>query len=181
MKTAISNLNLSHRLHSQRGASLLEGIAYLGIAAIVVLGAVSLLTTAFGSAKTNQSTEELISLRTGAKKLFAGQSYPAGDMLGSMITANAQPASLVVNKTAVPPTANNTFGGAVTVVGATTSFKITYNSVPQDVCVGMVSGANGWTQIDQGGANTITTFPATAAQAATVCGNATNSISFTAT
>ena len=48
----------------QRGASLLEAIAYLGIAAVVVLGAVSLLNGAFGSAKSNQTNEEVVALRT---------------------------------------------------------------------------------------------------------------------
>jgi hypothetical protein len=68
------------------------------------------------------------------------------------------------------------------VTGNTSTFTVTYNGVPQDVCVGMVSGANGWTQIDQGGANIINTFPATAAAAAAVCANAAaNSVTFTGT
>ena len=69
------------RLARQRGASLLEGIAYLGIAAIVVLGAVSLLTGAFGSAKANQTTEEVVAIRTAVRKLYIGQTYPVGSLV----------------------------------------------------------------------------------------------------
>ena len=65
-----SAIGSGNRLARQRGASLLEGIAYLGIAAIVVLGAVSLLTGAFGSAKANQTTEEVVAIRTSVRKLY---------------------------------------------------------------------------------------------------------------
>ncbi|MBC7413962.1 MAG: pilus assembly protein, partial [Herminiimonas sp.] len=54
--TALKLITRNYRVNEsrQRGASLLEGIAYLGIAAIVILGAVSLLTGAFGSAQSNR-------------------------------------------------------------------------------------------------------------------------------
>lgn len=162
----------------QRGASLLEALAYLGIAAVVVLGAVSLLTSAFGSAKSNQSTEEVVAIRTAVHKLYLGQTYPASSLVSTMMSAKAMPATLTPG---AANTVTNSWGGAVTVLGATTTFKVTYASVPKDVCVGMVSGASGWSQIDQDGANVISDFPATAAQAATLCTGDTNSVSFTGT
>ncbi|CAN7527439.1 type 4 pilus major pilin [Duganella sp. Dugasp56] len=163
----------------QRGASLLEALAYLGIAAVVVLGAVSLLTSAFGSAKSNQSSEEVVALRTAVHKLYLGQTYPAGNLLPTLLTANAVPATLTRG---AANAVTNSWAGAVTVTGNTSTFTVTYNGVPQDVCVGMVSGANGWSQIDQGGNAPITTFPATAAAAAAVCANAAgNSVTFTGT
>lgn len=169
-----------HRLARQRGASLLEGIAYLGIAAIVVLGAVSLLTGAFGSAKANQTTEEVVAIRTAVRKLYIGQSYPVGSLVADLITANAIPNTLA--RGAAAGTLSNSWGGAVTVVGTATGFTVTYNAVPQDVCVNMVSGASGWTRIDQGGNNAITLFPATVANATTLCsvtGAAGNAVTFT--
>lgn len=168
-----------HRLARQRGASLLEGIAYLGIAAIVVLGAVSLLTGAFGSAKANQTTEEVVAIRTAVRKLYIGQSYPVGSLVADLITANAIPNTLARPS---PTTLSNSWGGSVTVVGTATGFTITYTSVPQDVCVNMVSGASGWTRIDQGGNNAITLFPATVTNATALCsvsGAAGNSVTFT--
>lgn len=171
---------VNHRIN-QRGASLLEGIAYLGIAAIVILGAVSLLASAFGSAQSNQSIEEVVSIRTAVKKLYSGQAYGAGDITGTLITARALPGSLRPNadNTAV----TNSWSGAVTVVGAAdgSTFAITYTLVPQDVCVNMISGATGWSQISgAANANAIIAFPATPAGANLVCGAATNTIVFTA-
>lgn len=172
------------RLHSERGASLLEGIAYLGIAAIVILGAVSLLTSAFGSAQANQTAQEIVSIRTAVKRLYMGQasSYGTADITARLISARAFPTTLSPNTagTAV----SNAWNGTVTVAGTNSgsTFTITYSGVPQDVCISIVSGATGWTQIDQGGQNAITAFPATPAAASTVCNvtsSAGNSISFT--
>jgi hypothetical protein len=174
---------VAHGLSRQRGASLLEGIAYLGIAAIVVLGAVSLLTNAFSSAKSNQTTEELISLRTSVRKLYAGQAYPAAGIVANMAIANAVPNTLIVNGAATPPTITNSWAGAVTIVGDGTGlFTITYNAVPRDVCMSIVSGANGWDRISNAaGANPIAAFPVTADAAAGVCAAAPNVLEFRAT
>jgi hypothetical protein len=175
---------LSRQLHpnAQRGASLLEGIAYLGVAAIVVLGAVSLLTNAFSSAQTNRASEEIISIRTAVKKLYMGQaaSYGAVDFTASLITAKVFPSTLALNAAGTGIT--NSWNGAVTVAGTNggSTFTLTYANVPKDACINLVSGASGWTQIDQGGLNAITAFPATPANAASVCSLASNAISFTA-
>jgi hypothetical protein len=58
---------------AQRGATLLEAIAYLGIAAIVVIGAIALLNGAFSSASSNQTAEQVTAIQTGIKKLYMGQ------------------------------------------------------------------------------------------------------------
>ena len=100
------------RLHRQRGASLLEAIAYLGVAALVVLAAVSLLQNAFGSARSNQTTEEITGLRTNVRKMYAGQSYTDPEMLKNMITAKAIPGTLSVSTDGL--SINNTWGGTVT-------------------------------------------------------------------
>ncbi|HEY8608105.1 MAG TPA: type 4 pilus major pilin [Noviherbaspirillum sp.] len=163
----------------QRGASLLEGIAYLGIAAIVVLGAVSLLTGAMSSAKANQTTEELIALRTAVKKLYAGQTYPETGVAATVIAAKAVPSTLVVNSTA--STITNAWGGAVTLAGPSgggPTFSVVYNNMPQDVCVNALSGASGWTSIAQGSVSK-NVFPLPPADASAVCNAATNSVTFT--
>jgi type II secretory pathway pseudopilin PulG len=164
------------RLHRQRGASLLEAIAYLGVAALVVLAAVSLLQNAFGSARANQTTEELTGLRTNIRKMYAGQPYTDSSMLANLITAKAIPTTLPVSGTTV----SNTWGGTVSLANTASTFTITYTSVPQDVCMSVVSGATGWTKIADGtGGNAITTFPATTANASTLCSAATT-LAFTA-
>jgi len=161
----------------QRGASLLEAIAYLGIAAVVVLGAVSLLNGAFGSAKSNQTSEELVALRTAVRKLYLGQSYPAESLNATIINAGAAPATLV--RGAAAGSLTNGWGGAVTVTGVGATFTITYAGLPKDVCMNVVSGASGWTSIGTG-EGAITLFPATAANATTQCAADANNVTFTA-
>jgi len=167
----------AHSRRRQRGASLLEGIAYLGIAAIVILGAVSLLSSAFSSAQSNQTIEDLTALRTAVRKLYSGQSYAAA-LAPTLIAAKAVPNTLTVNTT--NNTISNSWGGAVTLTGSGSSFTIQYTNVPQDVCINTVSGASGWTQIDRSGSNAVTTFPVTAAAASAVCSSSTNTINFIA-
>jgi type II secretory pathway pseudopilin PulG len=166
------------RLQRQRGASLLEAIAYLGVAAIVVLAAVSLLQGAFGGARSNQTMEEITGLRTAVQKMYVSQTYDDASMQNNLITAKAIPGTLAV---AADKTIKNTWGGAVKVEKVdAASFKITYNSMPQDVCMNVVSGATGWTKIDDGGAtNVVNAFPASAGDAAKVCALAVNTVVFT--
>lgn len=184
----LQNLRNLFRPNTRRSASLLEGIAYLGIAVIVVLKAASLLTNAFNSLKTNLASEEIISLRTTVKKLYLGQatSYsPTTSTAGlttNLIAAGAFPITLTPNAAGTALT--NDWNGAVTVTGTNNgaSFTLTYDAVPHDACINLVSGASGWTQIDQAGNNAITTFPATLADAEAVCSVTTskgNAISFT--
>lgn len=164
---------------AQRGASLLEGIAYLGIAAIVILGAVSLLTGAFSSAQSNRGAEEVVSIRTGVKKLYMGRSGAYdGELTASLNTAKIFPATLTP-KDATGAAMINGWGGDVTVKGAASksTFIIAYTSVPQDACISMVSGASGWTRVVSDSSET-NVFPITPATGATLCGRSSNKLEF---
>lgn len=167
-------------LYLQRGASLLEGLAYLGVAAVVILGAVSLLNSALNGAQSNRSVEELTALRTGVKKLYGGQGY-TGISEDSVWDAGLIPGTLKPTTTGTTTALTNSWGGAVTITSAAASeFSISYASVPKDACVSMISGATGWTKIKVGSAADITTFPVTAADAISKCAGATNSVVLTA-
>ena len=169
-------------LRRQRGASLLEGIAYLGIAAIVVLGAVSLLTGAFSSAQSNRVAEEVISIRTGVKKLFMGQSVGYGadgtDLLPVVIAAKVMPTTITVTGAGAAGVASNSWAGAVTIasVGGN-KFSITYAAVPVDACINILSGASGWDSITAGG-GVISVFPAAPSDVQTKCGTAAGNITW---
>jgi type II secretory pathway pseudopilin PulG len=171
----MKTLHRSLPFRRQRGASLLEAIAYLGIAAIVVMGAISLLTGAFSSAKSNQANEEVIGLRTAVRKLYMGQTYPTADIVSTLIAAKAVPGTLAVDGA----TLKNSWGGTVAIAGSGTGFTITYPSVPKDVCVSMLSGASGWTSVTANGGTAVTTFPLSAASAGTLCSATDNSVVYT--
>ncbi len=166
--------------HRQRGASLLEGIAYLGIAAMVVIGAIALLRTAFGSANANTMLEQLSSMQTAARKLYMTTqgNYGAVALDGPVIAAGAVPQGMSVNTT--NSTITNAWGGAVTLVGNNTTFTISYANVPQDVCVDALTGTTtGFTQVAVNAAAAIAT-PVSPAAATTACnGGAANTIIWT--
>jgi hypothetical protein len=162
-------------LDRQRGASLLEGIAYLGIAAIVILGAVSLLTGAFSSAQSNRTSEEVTAIRTSVRKLYMGQGYGTGSLNEALIAAKAVPGTIVQG---AGSTLTTGWGGSVTVEGSTTSFEITYTATPKDICMNTLTTANGWTGVKVGDLDH-TTFPVAAADAITACASDTNVMVFT--
>jgi hypothetical protein len=163
--------------NAQRGASLLESIAFLGIAAIVILGAVALLIGGFGSANTNKAQQEVSSIRTGVKKLYMGQSasYGTANMNAALINAKVFPSTLAVSGTNVL----NAWNGQVVVTGATATFTISYASVPKDVCINLVSANGDWTGLTVNG--TAATLPVTPTTASTACGASTNTIVWSST
>ncbi len=162
-------------LGKQRGASMLESIAFLGIAAIVVLGAIALLTTGFSGANSNRVLEEIGAVRTGVKRLYMGQSASYGDAVlnDSLIAAKVFPTTLAVQGANVL----NAWNGAVTVTGLNANFEIAYDSVPQDVCINLASAAGDWLAISVNGA--ALALPVTPAAAGAACA-ATNAITWTA-
>lgn len=162
-------------LGRQRGASLLEGIAYLGIAAIVILGAVSLLTGAFSSAQSNRTSEEVTAIRTAVRKLYMGQSYGSGSLNEALVAAGAVPGTIVHG---TGSTLTTGWGGAVTVEGADTNFTITYTATPKDICMNALTTANGWSSVKVGESDH-TTFPITPGDATTACSTDANEMVFT--
>jgi hypothetical protein len=168
-----SNANRSR----QRGVSLLEVIAYLGVAATIIVGAVALLTNAFSGARSNRAQEELAAISTGVKRLFMSQpgAYGTGSLNDSLISAKVFPTTLVVEGSNV----RNGWGGNVTVTGNTPTFDIGYDNVPQEVCVEMLSTANLFQTVAANGSAALTP-PVTLAQATAQCNQAqANSIVWT--
>ena len=180
MKIACFKQSALHNKNAQHGASLLEAVAYLGIASLVLVGAVSLVSGAFNAAETNRASEEFVALRTASKKLFSGQIYPA-NMVPVLIAAKGVPGTLTVNGTGATATISNGFGGAVTVAGTAgtppNTFTISYANVPPEVCIGIISGASGWTAVRVGTTNV--TLPTNASAAQTACGTAATTLAMT--
>jgi hypothetical protein len=162
---------------SQRGASLLESIAFLGIAAIVILGAIALLLSGFSGANSNRAEQEVSSIRTGVKRLFMGQSatYGTGNLNSTLATAKVFPTTLAVDASGA---VLNAWNGAVSVDGAAANFTISYASVPKDVCISLLSANGDWLGVEVNGTGVALPVAPTAAQAA--CSATANSITWTA-
>ncbi|MGH8778318.1 type 4 pilus major pilin [Paraburkholderia sp.] len=161
---------------AQRGASLLEAIAYLGIAAIVVIGAVALLNGAFSSAGTNELSEQVNAIQTGVKKLYMGQTTGYTNISNAVLhAAGVFPSTVPVDAT---NNATDNWGGAVLITSPSAgTFTISYDKVPEAVCINAVTAGGSWTAISVNG--TVVALPATPATAQGACNVASNLILWT--
>jgi hypothetical protein len=150
----------------QAGASLLEAIAFLGVAATIVVGAVALLSNAFSGARSNRSQEEVAAISTGVKRLFMGQAGAYGTESLNEVLAQARifPSTLAVDGATVL----NAWNGAVSVVGGTSTFDISYGNLPQQVCVELVATSGQWISVAVNGSTSMTP-PISPSQAAAQC------------
>jgi PilS N terminal len=151
---------------AQRGVSLLEAIAYLGVAATIIVGAVALLGNAFSGARANRAQEELTAISTGVKRLYMSQAgaFGVGDLNETLANAKIFPSTLAVSGADVL----NAWNGAVTVTGNTTLFSISYANVPQEVCIELVSTTSQFISVAANGGAALVP-PVTVAQAAGQC------------
>lgn len=150
---------------NQAGATLLEALSFLAISAIVVLGATSLLSSAFGSSDVNQHLREIISIKTGTKSYLSGQGSYVGATNANLIQAGLIPSTLSISGSTI----TNSFGGTVTVTGTATAYTIVTTTLTKAACTKMVPALSGFNSIQVGAATAVIVFPYTAAQAATDC------------
>ncbi|WP_431824389.1 type 4 pilus major pilin [Burkholderia sp. F1] len=155
------------RHRKQRGASLLESIAYLGVAAIVIVGAIALLGSAFSSANTNRLAEELNAIQTGTKKLYMGQvnNYGSESLNSNLVAAKVFPGTLPTDsKDAV----SNAWGGSVSVKGSGQTFTVTYTKVPRDVCINTLTAGGNWQSAKVGNTSEVK-YPVSPTEATKAC------------
>lgn len=131
----------------QRGASLLEAVAFLGIAAIVILGAVALLRNAFGGASINKTQQELVTMRTNVTRLFSSSAtYGTSTLSEAIQNAGMAPGTLTYDSTTNKNWINS-FNGRTTAGGAGNTFWVAYTRVAQDACVTLATNSTGWLRI----------------------------------
>lgn len=180
MKTHVARNKTVFRIR-QRGVTLMELIASVAIMAILVVGALTLYGSAQSGSNTTQLLRDLTGVSAATKSLFAGQgSYGSAAALNStLIAAKAIPSSWTVSGSTI----NHQLNGVVTVAGnaSGSAFTIQLDSIPQDVCVKLLSNSStGWSSIKVGTAGTVrSTFPISPVTASGDCTGTTNSILFT--
>jgi len=158
----------------QRGASLLEAVAYLGVAAIVVIGAIALLRSSFSSASANGLSEQVNAIQSGVKKLYMGQGAGySGISIGVLASAGGLPSTLTTTTSGTDSSAttvSNAWGGTVELTAASSNngFNIFYTQVPQDVCINALTSGGSWSSITVN-SETISTFPVSPSVAASDC------------
>lgn len=174
---------------SQSGVTLMEMIAALAIIAVIIVGSLALYNAATSSQSSTQMVQDVTSLRAAVKQIYLGQgSYGTGDLSGVLVKANRLPSTIkaVTTTTAgengASSTSSTTFksvlNGDVTITGSGASFTIKVEKIPSDVCIPLLTNTTGWTEVDIGSTK-ITSFPVSAATAATDCGSGDQTITFT--
>lgn len=171
------------RFRGQRGATLLEAIAFLGIAAIVLVGAISLFSNAFQGARSNQLNEEVGALESAIRKVYsqgAGLSTNLKGGVAGLVAAGVMPATLTVNGTGTTATVTDEWGGDVTVSwdSTTSAAQIAFNNVPESVCIAAVTAGGDWSQVTTDSSSDALTYPVSTQTATTACGKSSNTITW---
>ena len=176
-------VSLNAGKHRQAGLTLLEAIAFLGISVLVIGGALAMYSSASSSQSTGQTVNEYQSFKTAVKSLYTTPSgYGTASLNPVLVNAKKVPSTL----NATPPsTITNVWAGSVVAQGVTSTFYVSYDKVPKDVCVGMIpaiTGSNDWrgyNVVAAGsavGAMTAITTPVAPATSATACANDKNKV-----
>jgi len=154
----------------QLGASLIEVILYMLIVAILVIGAFALFSNSWSSSKVQTETGYMQSLVSSTQQLYAtNRDYGTGDITPTLISTKAAPAPMIVGNTL-----RNAWAGAVTVTGSSDTFQVSTSLIPAKECIQLAQISINSTSVSINGA--AQTLPLTAANVATACQNATNTI-----
>ena len=175
----------------RRGFSLFGVLLALTLAAVTIVGAVSLYNAARESGNRSQALTLLNQLRANVESVFAGApSYGNGtDLIATIDRRGGIPDSArVVSGGSVQ--IRHPFGGLVTVTGgpggAANQFRIVFNDVDDEVCAALGDAYAGRTRARAGIVSivvngTVLTSPVTVAQVTANCddGAGANDIGFT--
>jgi type II secretory pathway pseudopilin PulG len=165
---------------AQRGATLVEAIAFLGIAALILLGAVALLRSAYSSAHSNALTEEVTAIQSAVRTTY-GDGIQLQTNLGSgiagLVAANALPSTLQVDASNA---VTNAWGGAVTVGWDATNAaaEISYKSVPKSACVAALTNSGNFSTVSTDTKTTPAAAPLVASDAIAACGSDSNTVNW---
>lgn len=142
----------------QKGLTLIELIAGLAIVAAVIIGALSLFGNANSGQKSGQIVTDSVAMRTAIRHLFSatGNYVGASGATGPSVSVNdvlakssKVPSNIRVTGTN-PAVFSHAFNGTITTAIMGTYFYITYNNIPQDACINILTGSSGWPRITVG-------------------------------
>lgn len=165
---------------SQRGATLVEAVAFLGIAALILLGAVALLRSAYSSAHSNALTEEVTAIQSAVRTTYGDGIHMQtnlGSGIAGLVAANALPSTLQVDASNA---VTNAWGGAVTVVWDATNkaAEISYDKVPKSACVAALTNSGNFSTVSTDTTTAPAAAPLVASDAIAACGSDSNKINW---
>lgn len=124
-----------------RGLTLMEALLFLGLAAIVIVGAFTLYNNASSTTKMNQAKTQLQAYIGGVKSLYSSQNDFSTVSTELVINAGIAPSEAIDGVELINP-----WGGQTVITGSQRHFSITFETVPQSACTALLSAG----LIDQG-------------------------------
>lgn len=163
---------LRRGLRRQRGATLLEALAYLTVAAIVATGVLAVFGQSFTNAKATHLADEVASLANNVRDLYASQNSYSTASIAALASAGALPSTLAVSGSGSSATVSDSWGGAVTLnpLSGGAQVQVQYNAVPSDVCRRVLVSGGDWLDIKVNNSDLATGAP-NLAQANNACAN----------
>ena len=170
--TSIKSVSLgAKRRARQAGLTVAETLLVLAIGALAIVGGTLLYLQATAGNKLNTGINQFVTLQSGIRSLYAGQSTYGGLDNDLMTDSNAAPSDMVVGDGDI----RNAWGGDVTVasISSDNQFTITFDAVPNNACVKLStlnpggSGGSGLAEISAGG--NVLSVPVSTASAVTAC------------
>lgn len=164
--------------HKQAGLTLLEGLAWMALAGVVVAGALAMNGKGWLGNKEQKEITHVSALISGTKQLQSVNGYGASgtNLVPALISAEVVPGDMTVSGN----TLVNRYGGTVTVTSTGLGYTVTDPGLPASACMSVarqISQINGLTtKIGSGAAITGAVDTATA-QAQ--CSGSTNTVAFT--
>lgn len=152
----------------QAGASLVEAVLFLVIVAVILIGVFALFSGAFSSSKVQNEMNYVQALAGDVESLYAtNHDYGTADITATLTSTRSAPPPMIVGATLV-----NSWGGAVTVTGASSVFTINYAGVPQKECIQLSQISVNPTAVSVNG--TALTLPLTVTAVTAACSSATS-------
>lgn len=155
---------------SQRGVTLMELIAGLAVMSVIVVGAVSLYSSATSSEQSTSMQRDIGAIQAATRQIFNGQgTYGAVRLNNILATANKVPSTLAVNGTGAAMVFKTRSNGDVTVTGANSTFTVTVTNLASDLCIPLLTNSAGWKSIQVAGGTLQTAFPISPTTAESEC------------
>ncbi|GIK44789.1 MAG: hypothetical protein BroJett012_06920 [Betaproteobacteria bacterium] len=157
----------------QLGLTLVEGLAFLGVAASVLVGTMALYKIADTTQKTTDLQAGLLEMRRIANEYRLGYGSYTGFTHTLVINSNRVPGGWGVDTTNGWMTHQFNNGAVVaSPLSGGATYQVSTGTVPSNVCVDMALAASEWAEVRIGpNASTLTTYtvPISAANAETAC------------
>ena len=143
---------MNFKKHTFRGLTLMEALLFLGLAAVVIVGAFTLYNNASSSSRMNEARTQLQTFIGGVQSLYSTSIDYSTVTTDLVISANIAPPSAVDDSVA-PPILINPWGGTTVIqdanaagLGTAREFTVAFNNIPDEACTAMLSSG----LIDQG-------------------------------